>query len=196
MISPNNIKSFLNRFAEKSDPLIPRDLNFEEDLKNHLERNLFLYRSSTAIQSIAKQDWFAAKSHLPWLVVEEPSNPRWTKMLEVVQVNLASEKTMKIPKFAWQLVKENQIKNGTFEESIEGHWTISSFTGFQNAVSQTSDQAKSEHRSLMIKSDVAHDVRCFQPLAVKPNTKYRLRGRVKTLDVVIKEKQGAHGATL
>jgi len=87
-ILPKNMMSFLNRFTEKPDPTISRDFEFEEELKTFLARKQFLYRSSTAVQSVAKKSWFAAKFHLPWLCEQEPDNPRWKKLLE--ETNAAS----------------------------------------------------------------------------------------------------------
>jgi len=83
-IMPKNMISFVNRFAEKPDPVIPRDIEFEGELKIYLARKRFLYRSLTAIQSVAKKHWFAAKFHLPWLIEQEPDNPRWKKLLDEV----------------------------------------------------------------------------------------------------------------
>jgi len=86
-IMPKNMNSFINRFAEKPDPTIPRDLEFEEELKTFLARKRFLYRSSTAVQSVAKKNWYTARFHLPWLCEQEPNNPRWKKILDEVVIS-------------------------------------------------------------------------------------------------------------
>jgi len=83
-ILPKDMNAFLNRFAEKPDPTIRRDLEFEEELKTYITRKQFLYRSFTAVHSVTQKDWFAAKFHLPWLIEQEPNNPRWKQLLDEV----------------------------------------------------------------------------------------------------------------
>jgi len=85
---PKDPKIAINHFLAQKDASTPRDLEFEDDLRKFVARKQFLYRSSTAVQSVAKKSWFAAKFHLPWLCEQEPDNPRWKKLLE--ETNAAS----------------------------------------------------------------------------------------------------------
>jgi len=85
---PNNPLAEITHFSAPNDSSLPRNLEFEDHLRIFVGRKQFRYRSSTAIQAIAKKSWFAAKFHLPWLCEQEPDNPRWKKLLE--ETNAAS----------------------------------------------------------------------------------------------------------
>ncbi len=90
---PKNPQAAINHFSASKDPPIPRDLEFEDYLRKFVSRKQFIYRSSTAIRSVAKKNWFTAKFHLPWLCEQEPNNPRWKKLLD--EVNAASSEPKK-----------------------------------------------------------------------------------------------------
>jgi len=187
VLLPRNFSAFIDRFAEGDSSSIPRDLEFEAELKKSHERKRFLYRSSTAVQSVAKKDWFGAKYHLPWLIEQEPNNPRWKKLL--------TDTTTTAKPNAEQVI-ETKLVNGSFEEPIDDNWTMKTFAKISHLVSQTSDAAKTGQKSLLIESETPNDVRCLQTVIIKPNTQYRLRGWVKTLDLVVAQVGGTTGAHL
>lgn len=80
--------------------------------------------------------------------------------------------------------RPNLLKNPSFEEGQEG-WTFSSWNK-RGAVSVDENEKRDGKSSIRIENSAGDDSFLKQEVAVKPKTRYRLTGYIKTQDVVVK----------
>jgi serine/threonine protein kinase/WD40 repeat protein len=52
-----------------------------------VQQRRFNYRSHVAEESVKSKNWFAARFHLPWLIEQQPTNPRWKQLLREVELH-------------------------------------------------------------------------------------------------------------
>ncbi|MDB6175872.1 MAG: dolichyl-phosphate-mannose--protein O-mannosyl transferase [Chthoniobacteraceae bacterium] len=89
---------------------------------------------------------------------------------------------------------DNLLTNGSFEKGIEG-WTLNA----HEKIGQVAIDEKEKHGSkpsLRLENPSGDDTFLKQTVTVKPNTKYRLSGYIKTKDVQTVKREGKDGASL
>lgn len=99
----------------------------------------------------------------------------------------------------WALAQEpiksdNLLTNGSFEKGIEG-WILNA----HEKIGQATIDQKEKHGgkpSLRLENPSGDDTFLKQKVIVKPNTKYRLSGYIKTKDVQTVKREGKDGASL
>ena len=88
------------------------------------------------------------------------------------------------------------LSNHSFENDLEAAWKVQTFVPLSEQAKIVTNQAKDGSRSLMLEAVKPDDIRCSQTVEVKPNTRYRLTGWVKTSSVKVVQKDGQEGAIL
>ncbi len=182
-IVPKNIPALINRFAKEPDPSIPPDTEYQAVLDAFQARRNLRYRATAAIKAVADKNWFAAKFHLPWLIEQEPNNPRWQIMLAKTLADHG---------------KIGALQDGSFELPLDEAWQVTDYMQVYEVVETSDADFTVGKKSLLVKAtrDTGSDVQCFQTITVLPNTNYRLSGMVKTQDVAVAQEGGTTGASL
>ncbi len=99
-ILPNDLSRFISHFTDTSNSSPPWDAEFGRELTALQSRRSLRYRQSTAIKAVKDKNWFVANFHLPWLIEQEPNNPRWQALLEetnATQMNAAQTVDAVVP---------------------------------------------------------------------------------------------------
>jgi eukaryotic-like serine/threonine-protein kinase len=115
-ILPTDLTRFINQFTDASNASPPWDEEFERKLIELQSKRSLRYRQSTAIKAVKDKNWFAAKFHLPWLIEQEPHNPRWQALLEeanAAQMNSAPTVDAVVP-------EQPQESNDRKDETLTG----------------------------------------------------------------------------
>jgi hypothetical protein len=93
---------------------------------------------------------------------------------------------------------QNLLVDGSFEDATGRNWRLTSWRKQEGSrvVSLDRRNLREGKASLLLTTDQADDVSVAQKVLVKPNTRYRLSGWIKTEDVRVVEAGGAFGASL
>jgi hypothetical protein len=89
---------------------------------------------------------------------------------------------------------KNLLANGAFEKGMAG-WTVDSH-GKNAQVSVDENEKYNDKPSLRVENVEGSDTHVKQMVTVKPNTRYRLAGYIKTKDVQQIARDGRQGACL
>ncbi len=90
--------------------------------------------------------------------------------------------------------RQNLLPNGTFEKGLEG-WTIQSF--HKNGTATVDETEKRDGKpTVKLVNAKGDDSMISCKITVKPQTRYRLTGYIKTKDVIPDEKKGTAGASI
>jgi len=89
---------------------------------------------------------------------------------------------------------KNLFTNGNFEQGTDG-WTLSAWNK-KGQMSMDADVLHNGKPSLRVENIQGDDTQVTQKVAVKPNTRYRIVGYIRTKDVQTEKRGGKDGATL
>ena len=90
--------------------------------------------------------------------------------------------------------RENLLANGSFEKGLDG-WNLQAFDKIGTAAPDTVE-LRDGRPTLRIQSSKGDDTFVTQKVNVKPNTRYRLSGYIKTKDIVPDDRKNKAGANL
>ncbi len=136
---------------------------------------------------------FAAVFHLKRLAAFRPDDQDIKKRLVHAEMRRANG----LPTITYESLTDGSFETGsTGVTPVFSGWKVSTWLQRPESAFITQTQFKVGQKALEIVAKDGDDVQCQQAVKVKPNTRYRFRGWVKTRDVAVTQEGGKTGACL